>query len=497
MTTLREIRPLGDDELYFTLRNDLGFYHSVAQSIQLTIPSLPDDGLLQPIYATLASVMKRHPILFAVPVCTYANEPPISADEQSQSRAVFEQLSQINLQDVVTLEDAEDTSAATQSSQGTTFDKSYDSFLENIHNTPFKKNKAQWKVILLRSVRADASEQSDFNLKVSFVYHHAIGDGLSGLVFLQDFVNILAEVLQSGKHHEYDQVVSPGEKTLLQPLVSLRRCSKVILSTEQDQAKEAIKPNPGTLWLGKDPVNRFPATTRFTSYTFSAQATKRLLSRVACQKTSVTPFLQTLLAASILHMAPETYEHVSGFCSINLRPYIEESLEDVMGSFVAGCRMDYDRCQFRYSSDDSNGGIGIFGTEFWERVQKNKTDLLRAVDKSVKGLSTEEASSDAATDPSKMLNWMKNLVGAPRNASFDLNNLGKFSCAKKDRMKLGRVVFSASQPVIGSALKVNVVTGPNGDMTVGFAWQKEVHDEKTMYTIIDKFRRGIEESALE
>lgn len=496
MTSPREMRPLGEEELYFTLRNDLGFYHNVAQTIHLTISDLSDEGLLHPIYAALASVVKRHPILFAVPVCTYAAESSDSVQDHGQSRAYFEQLPQINLTDVVILQDGEDSSAATQSRQETTFDKSHDSFLERIHNTPFEKNKPLWKVVILRSVGTAGAEKINVNVKLSFVYHHAIGDGLSGLIFLQNLVNSLEEMLQSGQHDQFEQIVCPGEKKLLPPLGSLRRSRKVILSPEQDQVKEPAKPNPGTLWLGHDPINRSPATTCFTSYTFSPQATKRLLSTVSRQKTSLTPFLQTLLAASIFHVVSNTYEYVFNFCSINLRPYVEESLEDVMGSFVAGCRMDYERGQFR-SNNASNGDIDSFSAEFWERVQANKTDLLLAVDKSVKGLSTAESSPNTATDPSKMLNWMKNLVDAPRNASFDLNNLGKFSCSETDRIKLGRVIFSASQSVIGSALKVNVVTGPNGDMTIGFAWQKEVHDEKTMYNIIDRFRHGIEEAALE
>lgn len=495
MTLQSEMRSLGEEELYFTLRNDLGFYHNVAQTIHLTISDLSDDRLLPTVYAALAGVLKRHPILFAVPMCTYADECSDISQDQSQSRAYFEQLPQIDLRDVVALEDDADTPDATQSNHQTTFDKSHDSFLERIHNTPFETNKPLWRVIILRSVRAESAEQSEAYLKVSFAYHHAIGDGLSGLVFLEDFIHALGEVLQSGQH-QYEQIVAPCERELLPPMGSLRRSSKIVLSPEQDQVKEAAKPNPGTLWLGQDPVNRSPATTRFTSYTFSPQFTKRLLSTMSSHTTSLTPFLQTLLAASIFHVVSQTYKYVFSFCSINLRPYIEKSLADVMGSFVAGCRIDFERGKFRNSTDGSRGDADSFGAEFWARVQQNKTDLLLAVNKSVKGLSTAESSPNAATDPSKMLNWMKNLVDAPRNASFDINNLGKFSCSVNGRIKIGRVVFSASQSVIGSALKVNVITGPNGDMTIGFAWQKEIHDENTMQSIIDRFRHGIEQVAL-
>lgn len=285
------------------------------------------------------------------------------------------------------------------------------------------------------------------------------------------------------------------------------------MSTASQQQQEADRVDHHSastkVWVGGNKhLNTLPLTSRFTSFTLSSRTSQTLLSAVSKHKTTLAPFLQTLLAASIFSAVPEDYDGVLGQCSFSLRPHLEEFPEDAMGLFVSGCGTEY----LRERLDDNGAGLGSDGVGtlttwvgFWNEVDRTKRSLLAAINTAVESPRVPE--TDLAGKDVDKLNamtcWMKGLINSPRVASFDINNLGRFNNNGRDdsqttleseasHISIGRVIFSASQSAMGSALKVNVVTGPRGDMTFGFAWQNEVHDEQVVCRIVDTFRREIE-----
>ncbi|KAJ5758964.1 hypothetical protein N7520_006120 [Penicillium odoratum] len=496
-----QMRPLGKDELFFTLRNSLGYYQNVALSISLTLRGVAEEALLPLIYTALSQVAGNHPVLFAVPVSEPCSESDPNPSAKARPEGFFQQLPFIKLSDVVSVLERNDSSLPCEckTSAETAFDVEYDHVLQLMHNTPFKERQVQWRLLIFRDAGLPAVSDADTRFKLAFVYHHALADGLSGVVFMKGLVAALAGMLSKEKQLGDVDVVFAKEEALLPPLQSWKCAATVEDASPQEQQGPANL-HSKKMWLGTQPLNATPVTSRFTSFTISYQTTKALLMTVSEHKTSLTPFLQTLLTASIFHAVASDFDQVRGLCSISLRPFLEAFPEDAMGCFIGGSSTEYLRDQFYDSANgETSRDVNLTkGIDFWNEVDRTKENIVTAVNKAIKALSISEA---GVGEQITMLPWVKSLINAPRIASFDINNLGKFDAdglagclenSKESRICLGRVVFSSSQSAIGSALKLNVITGPRGEMTVGFAWQNEVHNEQIVQSIIDKFRCELE-----
>ncbi|OQE44799.1 hypothetical protein PENCOP_c002G07710 [Penicillium coprophilum] len=502
-----QMRPLGRDELFFTLRNSLGYYQNVALSVSMTLRGVAEEALLPLIHTALALTAEKHPILFAVPVSEPCSESDINPRAKASSEAFFQRLPFIKLSNVVSVHGRNSSSLPCEckNSAETAFDLEYDHVLQQIHNTPFKERQVQWRMLVFRDTSLTPISEAEMSFTLAFVYHHALADGLSGVVFMKGLVAALVGMLSKEKQHGDVDMIFAKEEALLPPLQGWKCAATVQNTSPQEQQKPASLDSPN-LWLGTQPLNATPVTSRFTSFTVSSQTTKALLTSVSEHKTSLTPFLQTLLTASIFHVVASDFNQVRGLCSISLRPFLETFPEDAVGCFIGGSSTEYHRNQFYDTAKDQTScDVNLTkGIDFWNEVDRTKENLVTAVNKAISALPISEA---GVGDQITMLPWLKSLINAPRVASFDLNNLGKFDVdgladclenSEGSRICLGRVVFSASQSAIGSALKINVITGPRGDMTVGFAWQKEVHDEQIVRSIIDKFRsRGLVDKVIE
>jgi hypothetical protein len=82
------------------------------------------------------------------------------------------------------------------------------------------------------------------------------------------------------------------------------------------------------------------------------------------------------------------------------------------------------------------------------------------------------------------------MFGKPRDAAFEVTNVGLFSPADIPGVslwKVGNVLLSRSAAVPGAAVTVSVVTGGDGIMALGFSWQEGVVEDGFM----DRVRQGV------
>ena len=496
------LRSLGKDELFFALRNSLGYYQNVALSISLTLHGVAEGAFLPLIYFAVAHALEKHPILFAIPVTDLGDDSDDELGGKSHPEPYFERLPHIKLSNVVSVlvRDVTRSSSTSDGQAGTIVDVELDRVLQGIHNTPFESGQAQWRIVVLRDASPTAKTDADLSFTLAFVYHHALGDGLSGLAFLKDFITALSGMPKKDKKEGDVAVVFAKEEALLPPLEGWKRVASVRdVSQQQEQEQKSTNLESTRLWLGTNPLNTLPLTSRFTSFSISPQTFQSLLSTVSEHKTSLTPFLQTLLTVSIFCAVSDDFDRVLGLCSFNLRSHLEALPKDAIGLFIGGCRTDYLRGQFHQSEEKLECGEDLrTAPNFWDEVRRTKGSVQAAIHRTIEAIPISERRPGTKNNLGTMLSWFRGLINTPRVASFDLNNLGKFElrdCLINPEMSfvtLGRVVFSSSQSVIGSALKINFITGPRGDLTVGFAWQDEVHDERIVRRIIDRFRHELE-----
>lgn len=85
-------------------------------------------------------------------------------------------------------------------------------------------------------------------------------------------------------------------------------------------------------------------------------------------------------------------------------------------------------------------------------------------------------------------------VGKERGTSFDVSNLGimKIEAQEKESWKMGKVVFSRSAFVSGSAIAAGIVTGADGCLTIGVCWQEGVVDRGVVEMVVENVRAVIE-----
>ena len=102
-----------------------------------------------------------------------------------------------------------------------------------------------------------------------------------------------------------------------------------------------------------------------------------------------------------------------------------------------------------------------------------------------------------------MRSFFLSKVGEDRGSSFEVSNVGGVNmenvAAKENEegWKMGRIVFSRSAFVSGSALSTGVVTGPDGCLVFGFVWQEGVVEKKLVQTVVEYVEREIERIARE
>ena len=91
-------------------------------------------------------------------------------------------------------------------------------------------------------------------------------------------------------------------------------------------------------------------------------------------------------------------------------------------------------------------------------------------------------------------------VGKDRGSSFDVSNLGSIGSGLGDvdgresnnGWKIGRMVFSRSAFVTGSAFSTGLVTGPDGCLVIGFVWQNGVVQNEVIERVAENLRREID-----
>lgn len=126
----------------------------------------------------------------------------------------FASLPSIDLNRTITFLDRSQSSAGAEGEN-----KELDAILKDQHNTDFKAEYSTlpfWRLIILQS-------RGGTEFTTSFIYHHAIGDGVSGLAFPNAFRNALeAASASSLPNYKTENIIVPDKNTsILPPLEEL------------------------------------------------------------------------------------------------------------------------------------------------------------------------------------------------------------------------------------------------------------------------------------
>jgi hypothetical protein len=380
------------------------------------------------LYGALGTVINTHPILSA-----------IALDEGLPS-AYWVRLPTIDLSNIVSV-------------HAVTKDQDLELILEFEHSKRFTPpGQPFWRLNLLLSSSDERAEIDSFSLM--FVYHHALGDGLSGLAFHRSLHTALSSASPG------PSILTSPTTPLLQTIETLHKfsISHWVLLTTLWQAFFPPRP-PGGQWTGA-PITPDPKS-RVRLLSLPTEAMAGLTARCKKENTSVTAALVHIIGDSFLSALPEASELLFQ-TPIAARRWLPESYAHAMGVWVTGDIYPY---------------IHQRGDNIWASARATKERLIETV---------KTGGRDTGTG---LLPWVRDYaehfsgqVGKHRSVSIEVSNLGM---AEGE----GRVVFSQSASVTGAAVQVSVAATKMGGMVIAFDWQEGVVEEG----VIEEAVKGVEE----
>lgn len=429
-------------------RSQLGVYQKVAVTARYRISSNNDTDitdLKSRLYAALAAVVSRHPILSATVV-----------NSESFARLPYIDLDQVvTFSQIKTLDDIDGKFTA------------LDRFLENEHIRPWDLSAALplWRIHVLQK----HGDNSGFLL--SYYFHHASGDTKSALVFhegLEEALNDARPEIESGSvsSKSVSKIPTPTDLSVLPPLDDFPQHS-ASAGTGHSGAQESK--SPSGVWTGG--VQSLPVQTRVRSLWLSAEQSARLARRCKKNGVSITAALQPMLAAALFTHIPEEYTTLKTSIPVSLRGWLPSPIAaDSMGVFIDTFPETYHRQPFS-----------------WDEAKRTKRTIDKVVQNRRVGDLVEKLShiSDVKAEVDEKL-------GRPRSDSMELSNVGKLAPLQSGKeYQIESLLFSQSAGALSPAIKISVVTGRDGRLTFGFSWQEGVVDDGLMEKVIEEFEETL------
>ncbi|KAG7004248.1 hypothetical protein G7Y79_00026g058320 [Physcia stellaris] len=511
------LRPVGMLEKLYTARQVLGIYNSVIVTATYTVPSNPTiDQIYSTVSATIPALLRRHSAL-----CCYV-------EGQATPTPVFRRVQNITVSDVLQVSDLEIPNAQGEAKGGSLVKR-----LEELHDQPWPLDaKPLWKMVVLREPPSP-STASELQLHIAFIYHHVIGDGLSGLAFHKSLLRELSRRSPStgspaSESSQIPKVISipdsikliePIEKLTLFPL-SWSFLAKQIL---HEYAPRWLVNAPAPIWAGL-PVQRLenlPLRSRLKVISIPADEVALLLKKCKENKVSLTSLLTASVVARLATMSPDpgadpdpdpggetenrTEVNAPSLALKGITPYslrrASGTSNDEIANQISAFSTDYPAellTRIRAASSSPSPSIpqkAQFTQLLWEISRthhaQTQTELAKCPRDNVVGL---------LPYISDYLDFYKRKFGRgrEREASFEVSNLGAFEGGewegegKREEEKhpapawnLESLLFTQGAAPVGPAVSVNVVSVRGGPLTVAVGWQEGVVGESVAEGLVE------------
>jgi hypothetical protein len=338
-------------------------------------------------------------------------------------------------------------------------DTELDNLLETQHNTSFKENHGKlpyWRLIIF----IDPNSRNKF--VASFIYHHALGDGASGLIF----------------HKHFQAALSSAPKPLASPII---HPSKSALLPNLEQLHSLPIPSPSTapylpkaLWTGDKIAS--PMTSHFRSLTIPKETAGSFIRACRANGATVTSTIPVLIATALTKLIPNHFSDLECTIPVNIRHWLPAEIdEDAFGTWIDAFSQYYE-----------TENVKEFSWEEASRTRETIVEYLKSEGQRINVVKLQRIPD--------MREFFLSRVGKERGSSFDVSNLGVVVGEPGD-WKMRKLVFSRSAFVSGSAVSVGVVTGADGDLVFGFCWQEGIITREVLEAIVGAVRTQVDRLA--
>lgn len=469
LSNLEKLRPCGRLETYSTARHDLGFYNNVAVSATYTSSSRLSGSLETTIFAALKPVVDKHPTLSVL----------VLDEDQSHPNVYFAQLPEVDLRLCVQFRER-----STPFPRDGEADGELNDALSEQHGQGFKDNlgtKPFWRLVVLTS----STDPNTFT--ALWIFHHALADGTSALLFHESFIAALETLPEDA---DARPVITSPNTPLPPPCEDLHPMplswSFFLTALAKNFIPGVFGQRVPKLWTGNTimkaavPIPRF----NYHSLAISAATTKKLVQSCKREKTSVTATLQCLLAAAIFaNISPTSYDKVKITGPISLRRFI-----DIPKDQMTNAVTEYEYTHQRPPLSSPDSAPNVLHNFSWDEARSLKTTIDAEVAK--KGSDNEAALLKYVTNIHSLFTER---LGKERDATAEVSNLGVWKGGAQGRWKVGRMTFSQCPNPVACPFGVSVVTGGDGNACLTFCWSSGAVEEGFVVRVVEGVERGVEE----
>lgn len=334
---------------------------------------------------------------------------------------------------------------------------------------------------------------------VIFAYHHAIGDGQSGLAFHRSLLSTLNHLLELPPATS-DIVSVPHSLT---PQVPVEEAVKTSVSFSK-WCREVYglfaphKWTPGYFsWTGKSVSSTRIFRNNIRIWEIAPEEATALVKLCRENQSTLTAFLHTVSVLVVSYLlaskCPSTYKckSVSMSIPISLRRYTNAP-SDVMCNHVSSYQSHTRVAKFQSIDKGKRPWTDSFS---WDTSAKCATKLRNSVK------SSPETIGMLKFLFGRYQEYFEGKLGRKRVHGIEVSNLGVFpaelagssgSSAAEAGWKVEDVFFGQSDATVGAAIKVNVAGSPSGAIGITFTWGDGAVDGAFAEGFVEEFREAVE-----
>ncbi|KAJ4137880.1 Alcohol acetyltransferase [Fusarium falciforme] len=345
-------------------------------------------------------------------------------------------------------------------------------YLDVAHSKPWSLNKPAWTVIILyhdRRLARAALGPARSRIDIAFVAHHALSDGLSGVVFHQSLVQNLAHELKLDRPAtwplELTENVPPPKA-----LEDLIKMDPSVAGTEDHDRQPIWAGRPTSLQAGdgEDGIrSRTRLITVYPQYLHKALQT--------CKREQIT--LTGLLHGLICVILSRQLAEAPGFRAItpySIRRFTKASKDEIVNHiFYMSTPVTRPRLE------------AIRATVPLSPVERQ---LIFSVARTFNQAITKELNRFPHDSPIASIGRLGDIlahcraqVGQAREDTYELSNLGVAENPSRviinSPLVLEKLFMTQSAMVAGPALGINCVSIRDGAMTLSITWQHGIVEE--------------------
>lgn len=484
---LQEVRRCGRLETYSTARHHLGFYNNVGLTATYTKSKDLKGSLENFVFAALHHVIAAQPNLSIIPINEAKSYPDV----------YFARLPEIDLRTCVEFRNRE-----SPIPRGEEADDELDKLLREQHSRGFKgdvKSRPYWRLVI------SSSPKTAGTFSASWIFHHALSDGSSSMLFHQSFLEGLNASMNLDSA---SPVVTAPSTPPLPPLEELHPMTlswSFFLSAIADSLLPSyFAPRSPNLWTGcsVEATAERPRTPHSATVFLSAETTRLFASKCRSQNTTVTAALITLLAA-VLQSTSAPGKELKIDIPISLRPFLSIPETQMVNAITTHAHTFRDP-----SSTLSDGDTLAYFS--WPTAREVKKALVSEVGN--KGADNPIALLKYVSD---MLGYFNAMLGRPRSSSAEVSSLGVWRgrtvvssdpdadagagvrAGAAKGWEISRMVFSQSANLTAPPVNCSAVTGGDGCLALSFNWTGQGLEEEVLERVPIAMKERIERLVLD